>query len=64
MEMEKRIDKYWSMRAEEFSRFRLVDLASPIRLSWHEFFKKEFSDVGKRPVRALDCGTGAGFFAV
>ena len=61
--MEKRIDNYWSLRAEEFSRYRILDLAGPVRMIWHEFFKKELPDCGDRKVRALDCGTGAGFFA-
>ena len=61
--MEKRIDDYWSLRAEEFSRYRILDLAGPVRMYWHEFFKKELPDCGGRKVRALDCGTGAGFFA-
>ena len=42
--MEKRIDNYWSLRAEEFSRYRILDLAGPVRMIWHEFFKKELPD--------------------
>lgn len=61
--MEKRIDDYWSLRAEEFSRYRILDLAGPARMRWHDFFQKALPDCGGRKVRALDCGTGAGFFA-
>ena len=61
--METRIDNYWSLRAEEFSRFRLLDLASPMRTAWTKFFRQELPQRGDRPIRALDCGTGAGFFA-
>ncbi len=61
--METRIDNYWSLRAEEFSRFRLLDLASPMRTAGTKFFRQELPQRGDRPIRALDCGTGAGFFA-
>lgn len=56
-------DRYWSLRAEEFSRYRILDLAGPVRMCWHDFFKKELPDCKGKTVRALDCGTGAGFFA-
>ena len=46
--MEKRIDDYWSLRAEEFSRYRILDLAGPVRMYWHEFFKKELPELYSR----------------
>ena len=62
MEMQERINAYWSMRAEEFSRFRLLDLAGPQRMVWRDIISQHLpKKEGK--IRALDTGTGAGFYA-
>ena len=61
--IEKRIDNYWALRAEELSRSRILELAGPDRMFWHNFFKNELPECSGRKVRALDCGCGAGFFA-
>lgn len=57
-----RINTYWSKRAGEFSEVRLQMLAGPTRLTWEAFLKENFpKKEGK--IRALDTGTGAGFYA-
>lgn len=57
-----RINQYWSKRAEEFSAVRLQMLAGPSRPVWEAFLKENFPRrEGK--LRALDTGTGAGFYA-
>jgi ubiquinone/menaquinone biosynthesis C-methylase UbiE len=62
MEMQERINAYWSKRAEEFSHFRLLDLAGPQRMVWREIISQQLPKrEGK--LRALDAGTGAGFYA-
>lgn len=40
--IEKRIDNYWALRAEEFSRNRILELAGPDRTFWHNFFKMNY----------------------
>ena len=57
-----RINTYWSKRAEEFSAVRLQMLAGPSRLTW-EAFLKENLPCKEGKIRALDTGTGAGFYA-
>lgn len=62
MEMQERINTYWSKRAEEFSHFRLLDLAGPQRMVWRDIISQHLpKKEGK--IRALDTGTGAGFYA-
>lgn len=62
MEMQERINNYWSKRAEEFGEYRLYALAGSERDNWIAFFKEHLpKKEGK--IRALDTGTGAGFFA-
>ncbi len=62
MQMQERINTYWSKRAEEFSHFRLMDLAGPQRTVWTAFIRAQLPSK-EGIVRALDTGTGAGFFA-
>lgn len=61
MEMMDRINTYWSRRAEEFSDARRLDLDGPLRDVWTALIREYLPK--KRPLRALDLGTGAGFFA-
>jgi len=57
-----RINEYWSKRAGEFSEVRLQMLAGPGRMVWESFLKENLPKrEGK--IRALDTGTGAGFYA-
>jgi ubiquinone/menaquinone biosynthesis C-methylase UbiE len=62
MEMKERVNTYWSKRAQEFSQCRLIDLAGPQRNLWLDLIQKALPD-NPENVRALDVGTGAGFYA-
>lgn len=61
MDMQERIDIYWSKRADEFSQCRLEDFAGPQREIWLQILKESLP--ATRGLRALDIGTGAGFYA-
>ena len=61
MEMQERINNYWSMRADEFGDARYIDMQGRKRENWENLIKARLP--GKAPVRALDLGTGAGFFS-
>ena len=61
MDLMERINAYWSQRAEEFSDNRRKDLNGDLRWIWTDILKAYLPD--KPGVRALDLGTGAGFFA-
>lgn len=62
MSMQERINNYWSKRAEEFSQFRLLDLAGPQRHVWSQLIKENLPKRDGK-IKALDTGTGAGFYA-
>ncbi len=64
MNIEDRINDYWSLRASEFSSYRLMDLAGPVHYKWLRFFQEHIPVRTDRRVKVLDCGTGAGFFAL
>ena len=61
MDLMERINTYWSQRAEEFSDNRRKDLNGELRRIWTEIIKDYLPD--KSTIKALDLGTGAGFFA-
>lgn len=61
MKIQERINKYWSKRADEFSKCRLQDLAGDQGKVWARILQDNLPD--KKGIRALDVGTGAGFFA-
>ena len=61
MDMQQRIDAYWSKRAKEFSDARLVDLKSDQKEVWIQIIKENLPE--KTKITALDLGTGAGFYA-
>lgn len=61
MEIQEKINNYWSKRAEEFSECRLKDLEGVQRKIWTDIIS-EAVPKGKG-LRALDIGTGAGFYA-
>ncbi len=58
---QERINRYWSQRAEDFSGLRMKDYGGIMRKNYAEIL------AGHLPVpesgRALDLGTGAGFFS-
>ena len=61
MAIQERINDYWSKRADEFGDARYTDMLSEKRENWARLIGAHLSD--KRPLRALDVGTGAGFFS-
>lgn len=61
MDMQERIGAYWAKRADEFGDARYQDLHSQKREKWMALLSAHLPEC--RPVRALDLGTGAGFFA-
>jgi ubiquinone/menaquinone biosynthesis C-methylase UbiE len=62
MDMQTRINRYWSKRAQEFSQCRLIDLASPQKARWLKLIKDNLPE-RDHAIRTLDVGTGAGFYA-
>ena len=62
MDMYERIIRYWSIRAEDFSRCRVNELQSERREAWLCFFREKVGDCRDRDL--LDIGTGAGFFPI
>ena len=61
MEMIDRINDYWSKRADEFGDARYTDMQGEKRRNWQALIGKNLPD--KNKIRALDLGTGAGFFS-
>ena len=62
MSIQDTINDYWSERSDEFSGCRLKDLEGLQRKVWSEIIR-ELVPNGKG-LRALDVGTGGGFYAV
>lgn len=61
MEIQERINAYWSKRADEFGDARYTDMSSPKRDNWTNLIQKHLPE--RNPLRVLDLGTGAGFFS-
>ena len=62
MNIENRIEKYWNARSENFSDARRRELESISAEAWLDYINKKIS--ARRPLKILDVGTGAGFFAI
>jgi Methylase involved in ubiquinone/menaquinone biosynthesis len=60
MKIQEKINNYWSKRADEFSECRLKDLEGFQRKIWTDIITEAIPS-GKG-IRALDIGTGAGFY--
>ena len=58
----KRIESYWDARSPAFSDVRRRELEGPDAALWQELIERHLPQ--GRPLRILDVGTGAGFFAV
>ena len=56
-------DKYWSNRAEGYSRVNIDELHSTKKKEWIEIIKSNMPSVNKN-IKVLDIGTGPGFFAI
>ncbi|MEW6623002.1 MAG: class I SAM-dependent methyltransferase [Bacillota bacterium] len=61
--LEARIEKYWTGRANGYSEAIKEDMNSFKKNAWQTIIK-EYMGVVDGPIRALDVGTGPGFFAV
>lgn len=61
-EIEFRIEKYWDKRSEDFSKIRRKELESVNMSCWRELLISHLSE--NKPLKILDAGTGAGFFAI
>ena len=60
--MEKRIESYWDKRSPTFSDVRRRELAGADAALWQKLLQRRLPQGA--PLRVLDVGTGAGFFAV
>lgn len=63
-ELLKRIEEYWSGRAEGYSRINHKELSGSQRMAWRTVLEREFPDLPKEEMRILDIGTGPGFFPI
>lgn len=59
----RRIEMYWDARSKDFSSKRKIELAGIDAMLWKALLQDLLS-VTDRPLRILDVGTGAGFFAI
>lgn len=57
-----RIENYWNERSEDFSRVRRLELEGRSAATWLDLILKRLPQ--RKPLKFLDVGTGAGFFAV
>ena len=61
MEIRERINEYWSKRADEFGDARYTDMQGEKHANWKKLIGSFLPE--KESIRALDLGTGAGFFS-
>ncbi|WP_179030600.1 class I SAM-dependent methyltransferase [Paenibacillus kribbensis] len=59
--MQERINDYWTERADEFSGLRMHDFEGGLRQIYTKIIQEHMP--ASRPLKVLDLGTGAGFFA-
>ncbi|MCR4673698.1 MAG: methyltransferase domain-containing protein [Lachnospiraceae bacterium] len=62
VDIKERVQKYWANRSKGFSDMRRDEIESNKAARWTDEFKKATN--GKRNLRILDVGCGAGFFEV
>ena len=60
--IEYRIKNYWNKRSSEFSKVRRIELTGANGDAWLSLIQNHFPS--KKPLKILDVGTGAGFFAI
>lgn len=60
--LEKRIESYWDKRSPAFSDVRRRELAGVDAALWQQLIERRLPEGS--PLRVLDVGTGAGFFAI
>ena len=56
------IEAYWDERSEDFSKLRQKELSGPCAAAWQAYLAGKLA--ADKPLKVLDIGTGAGFFAV
>lgn len=62
MTLTDRIEKYWDDRSDKFSETRLKELKSKNAPAWQRLITECIGQ--DKPLKILDIGTGAGFFAI
>ncbi|MBR1730364.1 MAG: class I SAM-dependent methyltransferase [Selenomonadaceae bacterium] len=60
--IESRIENYWNKRSADFSRVRRIELSGANGEAWLSLIQKHLPN--QKPLKILDVGTGAGFFAI
>lgn len=60
--IEHRIENYWNKRSADFSKVRRQELNGDNRIAWLELIEEHMPK--SAPLKILDAGTGAGFFAI
>ena len=60
--IERRIENYWNKRSSDFSRVRRIELNGANGEAWLSLIQNHLPST--KPLRILDVGTGAGFFAI
>lgn len=60
--IERRIENYWNKRSADFSRVRRQELNGANGQAWLELIESHLKN--SKPLKVLDVGTGAGFFAI
>ncbi len=61
-QLESLIETYWDERSEDFSKLRQKELSGPCAAAWQAYLAGKLA--ADKPLKILDIGTGAGFFAV
>ena len=56
------IEAYWDERSHDFSKLRQKELSGPCAAAWQAYLQEKLSAAA--PLKILDIGTGAGFFAI
>ena len=56
------IEAYWDERSRDFSKLRQKELSGPCAAAWQAYLQEKLSAAA--PLKILDIGTGAGFFAI
>lgn len=59
-----RIEKYWTDRADGYSKVNQEELGGGQKVRWLGVLKSYFPDMEPKELRVLDIGTGPGFFAI